>query len=143
MYREKNVNRFRFITINQCNIHDQKIANKCVFDRNLQLNMFLIILPCYTQPVESGHGSNEDHAPRDLEGHPPNDILELSCVRMESGQVQLLGTSYLGHCRSWGFRPCSEHKRKLIFKINYILYRVKHLKCLSNELIFCFKSYCL
>lgn len=36
LYREKNVNRFRFITINQCNIHDQKKPNN-VFERNLQI----------------------------------------------------------------------------------------------------------
>lgn len=34
---KKNVNKFRFITINQCNMHNWKIANKGVLDRKLQI----------------------------------------------------------------------------------------------------------
>ena len=63
-----------------------------------------------TEPVKCDHGSNENHAPWDLEWHPPYHILQLPRVGVEGRQEQLLGSPDLGHRRTWGLFSCSYKK---------------------------------
>ena len=56
-------------------------------------------------PVELEHEARDDHATRDLEGHPPDDVHLVPSVRVESRVVQLLSIEKLLHLGAWGHSP--------------------------------------
>ena len=64
-------------------------------------------------PVELQHGACEQHAPRHLEGHPPEHVLQLARVGVEGGLVQLLGSPHLR-----GHTSCtSRHRHRHISRV--------------------------
>lgn len=56
-------------------------------------------------PVELEHEACDDHAARNLEGHPSNDIHLLPGVRVEGRVIQLLGIQQLLCLGAWGHDP--------------------------------------
>lgn len=58
--------------------------------------------PSWDSPVELEHETCDDHATRDLEGHPPDDIHLLPSVRVEGGVIKLLSIQELLHLSARG-----------------------------------------
>lgn len=71
-----------------------------------QIQAAMFPLPCSrVPPVKLEHEACDDHATRDLEGHPPNDVHLLPSVRVEGWVIQLLGIEQLLHLGAWGHNP--------------------------------------